>query len=405
MRAKQVRRGSTLVMVGIMLVAFVGVGAIAADIGRFYVVTSEVQTAADAAAIEGARKLMMTPGSTPGAIVAADVVPWVAANQRANMTPLSASAGDVEMLFYTPGANGGTLGSPLAGERPNAVRVTLQSTPKGFFAQLLGNTGTRLLKRPATAWVASLGSNCVRPMSFPYDSLYRRVMLTAPNPPNTGLLDMAKFTTFTSQATSQRMFTFLGQNSGTIAKPNDGEWTGFNYTGNKGKPSFVDGFEPCTSVSPWYLKKLNFDAGDGVLLPGQAGNYVTWANSAVPYGTGKGQNKGSPTGICDFRDPSNTADCYDPSSSTGGPGITINSAWGENVSQTKTVFKYVGEFQLLCYFQGTGDTCSKLTSPNNKGYPPGTVVGYVRAIKSRMITLGDSLGNFTSGQQTIVLVR
>jgi hypothetical protein len=388
-------------MVGIMLVAFVGVGAIAADIGRFYVVTSEVQTAADATAIEGGRKLMLTPGSNPIDSVAADVVPWVAANQRANMTALSTAADAVETLFYTPGANGGTLSATLPGQRPNAVRITLQSTPKGFFAQLLGNSGTRLLKRRATAWVASLGSNCVRPWSFPYDSLYHRVMNTPATPPNTGLLDMAKFTTFVSQATSQRMFTFLGQNTGTIALPNDGEWTGFNYTGNKGKPSFVDGFEPCTSVSPWYLKKLNFDAGDGVLLPGQAGNYVTWANTAIPYGTGKGQSKGTTTGICDFRDPSNTADCYDPTTSSGGPGITINSAWGENVSQTRTVFKYVGEFQMLCYFQTLGDKCSSVSGK----YPPGTVVGYVRAIKSRMITLGDSLGNFTSGVQTIVLVR
>src|SRR6478752_10724305 len=100
MGAKRVRRGSTLVMVGIMLVAFVGVGAIAADIGRFYVVTSEVQTAADAAAIEGARKLRNTPGSNPVDSVTADVVPWVAANQRANMTALTTSANDILMLFY-----------------------------------------------------------------------------------------------------------------------------------------------------------------------------------------------------------------------------------------------------------------------------------------------------------------
>src|SRR5690348_9630440 len=126
MRAKRVRRGSTLVMVGIMMVAFVGVGAIAADIGRFYVVTTEVQTAADAAAIEGARKLQRTPGYTPGATVAADVVAWVPTTQRANMTAMSVTASDVQMLFYTPSTNGsqGTLTTPAAGVRPNAVRVT-----------------------------------------------------------------------------------------------------------------------------------------------------------------------------------------------------------------------------------------------------------------------------------------
>jgi Flp pilus assembly protein TadG len=51
MRTTKKRRGSTLVMVAFMLVAFMAMGAIAAYIGRFYVVTGELQTAADAAAL------------------------------------------------------------------------------------------------------------------------------------------------------------------------------------------------------------------------------------------------------------------------------------------------------------------------------------------------------------------
>jgi len=216
MRAKRVRRGSTLVMVGIMMVAFVGVGAIAADIGRFYVVTAEVQTAADAAAIEGARKLMRTPGATPEATVDADVVPWVAATQRANMTPLSTTADEVVMLFYTPGTNGaqGTLAPVAAGQRPNAVRVTLGATPRGFFAQLLGQTGTRLLKRTAVAWVASLPSNCVRPWAFPYLALYRKVSGNPGAPSPAPDLDPVKWSQFIdpSSTNASRMFTIIGQN-------------------------------------------------------------------------------------------------------------------------------------------------------------------------------------------------
>src|SRR6476659_4795122 len=252
MRTKRVRRGSTLVMVGIMMVAFVAVGAIAADIGRFYVVTAEVQTAADAAAIEGARKLQLTPGSTPGATVTADVVAWVPTTQRANMTALSVTNADVQMLFYTPGTNRnqGTLTTPAVGTRPNAVRVTLGSTPRGFFAQLLGQTGTRLLKRTSVAWVASLPSNCVRPWAFAYVALYRRVSgnpgATAPAPD----LDPVQWSQFIDphSTNASRMFTIIGQNqSGPGVPANDGEWTGFNFTGNAGKPGFTDGLQACTS--------------------------------------------------------------------------------------------------------------------------------------------------------------
>ena len=73
MRSKQrSRRGSTLVMVALMLGAFMGIAAIAADIGRFYVVAGELQTAADAAALKGAtvlqiarRRTSRPPSTTP----------------------------------------------------------------------------------------------------------------------------------------------------------------------------------------------------------------------------------------------------------------------------------------------------------------------------------------------------
>jgi hypothetical protein len=412
MRAKRVRRGSTLVMVGIMLVAFVGVGAIAADIGRFYIVTAEVQTAADAAAIEGARKLMRTPGSNPVDSVTADVVPWVAANQRANMTAMAISANDIQMLYYTPSKTSqGTIETDLKGRRPNAVRVTLQSTPKGFFAQLLGNNGTRLLKRSATAWVASLGSNCVRPWAFPYPALYGKVAGINPPPnPAPDTLDPVQFSQFMARPNSGRMFTIIGQNQGPlpITLPNAGEWTGFNFTGNAGKPGFTDGLQACSPLTPateWYQNKINPDAGAGVTLPGQAGQYVNWSTTAVTYGTGKG---GSTSGMCAFLNATYSADCYAPPTSTF-PGITINSAWGQVTTgkgSNGVDFGYVGEFVLLCYYSKPSDKCSN-NEPGtpNTGYPEGTIVGYMQGLKSRIITPDDVLGNFASDLQTIVLVQ
>ena len=68
-----------------MLVAFASIGAIAADIGRYYVVAGELQTAADAAALKGAAVLQVTPGNTPKAAIDPEVIAWVnSKNMRSN---------------------------------------------------------------------------------------------------------------------------------------------------------------------------------------------------------------------------------------------------------------------------------------------------------------------------------
>ena len=374
---------------------------------RFYVVVSELQTAADASAIEGARKLMLTPGGTPEATVDADVVAWVAAYQRADMKALSTIADSIRTAIYTPGTNGaqGTITYSLNGKRPNAVTVSLTAAPSGFFSQLLGQTGFVSMNRKGTAWVASLGSNCVRPMAFPDLSLYRKVSQNPAAASPAPDLDPTQFSNFVdpNKANSTRMFTILGQNqSGPGVPKNDGEWTGFNFTGNAGKPGFTDGIQSCDT------KKLIPDASQGVTLPGQANQYVNWATSAITWSNGNGKGKnGSSAGLCAFNNAAYAADCYLPPTSSF-PGITINTAWGELLGNGSNGidFNYVGEFQLLCYYSDPSDKCSN-NEPGtpNTGYPEGTIVGYIKTLKSRIITVDDVLGNFTSDVQTIVLVQ
>ena len=65
------RRGSTLVVVALMLVCIMGVTAIALDFGRFYVVNNELQTAVDAAAMGGVPELS---GASPAATARADTL-------------------------------------------------------------------------------------------------------------------------------------------------------------------------------------------------------------------------------------------------------------------------------------------------------------------------------------------
>ena len=401
MRSKKARRGSTLVMVAIMLVAFVGVGAIASDIGRYYVVTGEIQTAADAAALAGALKLQNTLGTTATVepTVDAEVIAFVAATNRADNTSLSVTHENVQMGIWTPGTNGaqGTLTSSPSSVRPNAVTVTLAGAPKGVFAQLLGQMAGVAMQRQGTAWIANLGSNCVRPMNFPYLSLYKSVSgnTSAVDPaPN---LDPNQFSTWLDGSNASRTFVMIGDNQTTGTTPaNDGEWTGYSFVGNAGKQGFTDGLQGCTSP------KLDPDAANGVTLPGNA-NYATWAADAV---IGKGPGNQTGPKLCNQR--TGDAGCYQDAAFDT-LGVTINAAWGDLLTNGSNGidYRYVGEFQMVCFYQTDTDQCpaaSKLGWPNT-GYPVGTVMGYMKQLKSRYITPDDVFGNLQSNVQRIVLVK
>src|SRR5690242_17458098 len=99
MRSKlKSRRGSVLVLVAMSLAALMGIAAIAADIGRFYVVAGELQTAADAAALKGAAVLQFSTAANPTAMVTDSVSAWVSSTNRADAGGVVATgAGDLDV--------------------------------------------------------------------------------------------------------------------------------------------------------------------------------------------------------------------------------------------------------------------------------------------------------------------
>jgi Flp pilus assembly protein TadG len=392
MQKRSDRRGSTLVMVALMLVCFMGVGAIAADVGRFYVVTSELQTAADAAALEGARTLQKTTAASPEATVDAAVMAFVLQANRADNTQLSVTADSVRMAYWTRGNTNPDF--VLNGRRPNAVYVRVKAEPKGVFSQIIGRTARLNLSRPATAWIANLPSNCVRPFAMPYGSLYRRVAGVATSTTPAPDLDQAKFAAFQNLTDAQRMFVILGANT-TSTLTNDGAWDGFNFQGNAGRPGFSGGIEGCNSP------RIDPDAANGVTLPG-SNPITTWADEAIAGG-GTGGN--TYPGICKMR--AGNAGCFASDTSTV-PGVVINSVWGEilGTGSNAVDFRYVGEFTMTCWYRNSTDSCpvQKPGAPAT-GYPRGTIVGFVNKLKPRFITPEDILGNVLSNNQRLILVK
>src|SRR5688500_12595867 len=121
---KKNRRGSVLVLVALMLGVLMAVAAIGADIGRFYVVVGELQTAADAAALKGASVLQLTTSDFE-TTVDDSVTAWAPHTNRADGASLNIARDSVEVGYWMPGTPGveGTLYARPAGSRPNGDLV------------------------------------------------------------------------------------------------------------------------------------------------------------------------------------------------------------------------------------------------------------------------------------------
>ncbi|MDB4881361.1 MAG: hypothetical protein JWL95_127 [Gemmatimonadetes bacterium] len=393
------RRGSTLVMVAFMLVALMAVGAIAADIGRFYVVSAELQTAADAAALVGAQTIQWSKGSTPKSGVDSAVMTFVATTNRANGAALSVPSDAIKLAYYIPATQTepSRLEYVLNGRRPNAVVVGLSGAPVGVFSRFIGRTAGMATSRQATAWITYLSSTCVRPMVFPFFPLYQQVSSTMVVTPPAPELDPVDFSYYLAQPASTRRFIVLGAGStAPLGKPNNGSWLPLKQGGGDAESAFRGAITDCTyEVSP--------SVDDGSVAPGGLGQYVTWATESM---TNRSSGGGAVSGpICSFKN--GDAGCYSTPFSPS-PGVSINVVFGDGSPAGGAVdFRYVGDFILTCYFRGNpGESCADPSGGAPlTGYPEGTMVGMIGGIRSRTIWPSAVLSNTPSNVQRLVLVK
>jgi len=403
-RINRSRRGSTITMVAILLVAFLSVGAIGADVGRFFVVTGELQTAADAAALAGALKLTTVSGLTPGVPVKAEVVDFVSRTNRADNKPLSVTVDNVTMAFYTPYDSGTNTPSDVStnvtARRPNAVMVKLHAAPTGVFSQLLSRTSALDLDRTAVAWIANINSNCVRGMALPYRSLYNQVspidVLAPTAVPN---LDPGDFSSYEQLPDSLRMFILTadratgGGNNPTLttqqALYSDGSWRGVEYHGNNGKNAYMGNIAGC--------QRLGLDASNVKAL--SSNNVPKWTYDALTTVISP-----NPNPVCYVK--SGDAGCYSSPTATK-PGVVINVDWVDDPGAQGSFgpsFRYVGKFTLVCVNDGN-EPCNNSKTGAPKVYPQATIVGWMHSLSTTKITPNDILSNTVSNVQRIILVR
>lgn len=180
----QDQKGVTIILVAILMFVFIGIAALAIDLSSLYVVGNELQNAADAGALAGARFLYNDDGTavSPGA----NLIAFAAATDNralsaAGPIPVevqytSGNAGDVQRGHwsfatreFTP--NDSLVAVPLWGvtteylDDPasgfvNAIRVVTrreESPAAAFFSRIFGFTGFGL-SREAVAYIGFAGT-------------------------------------------------------------------------------------------------------------------------------------------------------------------------------------------------------------------------------------------------------
>jgi hypothetical protein len=394
-------------MVALMLGAFAAIAAIAADIGRFYVVAGELQTAADAAALKGASVLQLTT-SDFAATVDDSVTTWASSTNHADGASPTVPRDSVAVGYWMPGEAGaaGTFSPTPAGMRPNAVRVSAAAHPRGVFAQLIGRTAGLPMSRQAIAWVGNLSLNCTRPWALQYKPLVTAVNGSADT---TQELDMTKFLNYQSLSESARTMVIHQDETTGSGPTDDGVWNAYNLPSgpnggsNSGQTTYQDQIVSCNNIA------MNADAANGNLQPSNGvgdcgyGTIVCWTLEVI-----SGQTTGQP----DRRGPG-TCGAFAPGSATcfndqGQPGVVIDVAYANKVGNGSGAidFKYVAETKLLCFFRSTTDVCNAIPDSRPKtGYTPGTLVVVAQGLKSRVLNPNDLVSNSPTNVQRFFLVR
>jgi hypothetical protein len=390
-------------MVAFMLVAVMGVTAIALDVGRFYVVNNELQTALDAAALAGAHRMQksaLTDTAALRADIQAHVTAFVAANNRVDNAAYSVLADSVRLVFWDAGyvEPRYDYGSMTPARRPNGVAIQYHKQPPVIFAGIIGRGAPALHKR-SVAWVANINSrDCVRPWAMPYKSLYQ--LATGVRPAGIAPdLTQDQLQTLSNKPDSERLLTLVGSNQqiGAPTPANDSSWVPFNFGGNSGKPDFQNGLRGCD------IYEVGTSAANGTTLPGAANQYINWSTEVIWKNVGQGDNR-SPC----YRKAPGDAGCYASAAATS-PGVTISAVFADvtGVGSNTIDYRFVGQIDLVCYYQGTpASVCPQVPAGHgNTGYPEGTIVVRMHRFGSPIIEPETVLGTDPSLEQRILLVK
>lgn len=184
---RKAERGSVMIMTAILMAGIILAVGLCIDIARLYMVRTELQNAADAAALSAARELSSGAGGIQDAVTRATTI---VNNYGFNDSVVNVSAVDVQFAINLNGPYVSSATAQTAPANYRFVRVTTQSvsTPMLFSARVLG--ASRSQTRNAVAGM-SVGINTICDF-FPF-----AVALNDSNPNDVGFTPPAPNTVMT----------------------------------------------------------------------------------------------------------------------------------------------------------------------------------------------------------------
>ena len=184
------RKGATLVMICMGLVALLGVTGLTVDCGRYYIAAQQAQNVADAAALAAGPLLRYDTGQARDAAMDA-----VAANNETVGEYTALCDRDTDIVFYSPGSplpDGEVLGSYAW-----AVVVTCHIPMTATFTRVLNATGVTVTRDSSVVLQAPMSAGFAMPMWIsnttdldPTMPLQLHVGLDAVAPGSFGWLDL-----------------------------------------------------------------------------------------------------------------------------------------------------------------------------------------------------------------------
>jgi hypothetical protein len=162
-RGKPRERGVAMVLAAIWLVAIIAIAAIATEVSRLSDTATEVQVAADAAALAAAQNMAKTNDTTSARTAAQTIA---AKNSADGRTP---PPGDVFVEFGSYSVAGGYSGSPpVAGTSVLAARATVtMENVRYILASIFGaGTSTSVTKRAVARYACTGTSQPTAPLAI-----------------------------------------------------------------------------------------------------------------------------------------------------------------------------------------------------------------------------------------------
>lgn len=336
------RPGIALLMASLLLVAFVGIAAVAVDFSRMYLFRTQLHTASDAAAMAGALRLMN--GDRGGA---RDTAIAYGTSHLVEASTAQMAAADVipgtwnwASGTFTPAASGNWY---AAGN--NAVEATARYQAAFTFGRFFGQS-TRNRSATSIAAIGSVGiTDCVRPWAIPYASLLA-ILYPAATPPVTYNLTTADVATLAGLTQASEILLKVGDASGSPAPG--------NFYGVREPPvRYASG----ASGNPWSGANRYRDAIGATCanLP-QAMGPGDWLQAE--QGNMQGPTRDGVKTLCGIPGNPQSFSCTPPVSVK----VVLWDISDKSVSSPNAFrVKYVGAFVLTGFTKGTGGTADGVT--------------------------------------------